>query len=172
MPVLLDIGNFMKLKNPLPRSVEWSGPNRREHYLDYLVKQHGWTVGVEVGVRAGRTLFYLLDSNPTLKMYAVDKDIEQFYNEDVKNKYNTRLVVLDGISWEQAKLINEKVDFVFVDAGHSTKSVVRDINAYRPLLKTDQGLTGHDIDFPAVQEALTQLNISFNVGPDNVWITK
>ena len=162
----------MKLKNPLPRSVEWSGPNRREHYLDYLVKQHGWTVGVEVGVRAGRTLFYLLDSNPTLKMYAVDKDIEQFYNEDVKNKYNTRLVVLDGISWEQAKLINEKVDFVFVDAGHSTKSVVRDINAYRPLLKTDQGLTGHDIDFPAVQEALTQLNISFNVGPDNVWITK
>ncbi len=107
-----------------------------------------------------------------LKMYAVDKDVGQFYNKAVKNKYNTRLVVLDGISWEQANSINEKVDFVFVDAGHSTKSVVKDINAYRPLLKNDQGLTGHDIDFPAVQEALAQLKISFDVGPDNVWVIK
>jgi len=162
----------MKIKKSLPLSVEWAGPNRREYYLDHLVKTNKWTIGVEVGVRTGRTLFHLLDKNPTLKMYAVDKDIEQFYNEDVKNKYNTRLVVLDGISWEQANSIKEKVDFVFVDAGHSTKSVVKDINAYRPLLNTSQGLTGHDIDFPAVQEALTQLNISFDVGPDNVWITK
>jgi hypothetical protein len=162
----------MKIKNPLPRSIEWVGPNRRELYLDHLVKTNNWTVGVEVGVRTGRTLFHLLDSNPMLKMYAVDKDIEQFYNEAVKNKYNTRLVVLDGISWEQAKFIDEKVDFVFVDAGHSTKSVVKDINAYRPLLKNDQGLTGHDIDFPAVQEALAQLKIGFDVGPDNVWVIK
>ena len=172
LPVLSDIGNCMKLKTPLPRSVEWSGPNRREYYLDYLVKRHGWTVGVEVGVRAGRTLFHLLDNNPNLKMYAVDKNVEQFYNDTVKNKYNHRLIVLSGASWDQADTIKEPVDFVFVDAGHSTKSVVKDIKAYSPLLKTDQGLTGHDIDFPAVQAALSQLGIEFDVGPDNVWIKK
>jgi len=161
-----------KIRNPLPLSVEWSGPNRREHYLDHLVKKHNWTVGVEVGVRTGRTLFHLLDHNPNLKMYAVDKDVQQFYTSAVKNKYNSRLIVLDGISWEQATFIKEQVDFVFIDAGHSTKSVSRDINAYRPLLKNNKGLTGHDIDFPAVQLALEQLEIKFDVGPDNTWITK
>lgn len=161
-----------KVRNPLPLSVNWTGPRRREYYLDHLIKTHNWTVGVEVGVRTGRTLFHLLDNNPKLKMYAVDKDIDQFYNITIKNKYNNRLVVLDGISWEQAEFIKEKVDFVFIDAGHSTKSVIKDINAYRPLLKDDRGLTGHDIDFPAVQAALEQLRISFEVGPDNTWTIK
>lgn len=161
-----------KIKNPLPLSVEWEGPRRREHYLDHLVKKHNWTVGVEVGVRTGRTLFHLLDNNSDLKMYAVDKDAKQFYDSTVKNKYTDRLVVLDGISWDMAESIKEKIDFVFIDAGHSTKSVIKDINAYRPLLKDNTGLTGHDIDFPAVQAALEQLKISFDVGPDNTWITK
>ena len=161
-----------KIRNPLPLSVKWNGPNRREYFLDHLVKTHGWTTGIEVGVRTGRTLFHLLDNNPNLKMYAVDKDVKQFYNDTIKNKYNTRLIVLDGISWDQPALIKEQVDFVFIDAGHSTKSVIKDINAYRPLLKHHKGLTGHDIDFPAVQEALSQLKIDVDVGPDNTWIIK
>jgi hypothetical protein len=161
-----------KIRKPLPLSIKWSGPNRREYYLDHLVKTHSWTVGVEVGVRTGRTLFHLLDNNLNLKMYAVDRDIGQFYNSEIKNRYCDRLVVLDGTSWDQAAFIKEKIDFVFIDAGHSTKSVIKDINAYRPLLKNDKGLTGHDIDFPAVQTALEQLEINFDVGPDNTWITK
>lgn len=162
----------MKIKLPLPRTVTWAGPNRREYFLDSLIKQHGWSVGVEVGVRTGRTLFHLLDQNPNLKMYAVDKDIDQFYNNAVQAKYSTRLTVLSGISWDQAQYITEPVDFVFVDAGHSTKSVIKDILAYRPLLRNEQGLTGHDIDFPAVQQALVDLNIIYDVGPDNTWIAK
>ena len=158
-----------KTRNPLPLTVEWKGPNRREHYLDFLVKENNWTTGIEVGVRLGRTLFHLLDQNPKLKMYAVDKDISQFYNNQIKEKYQDRLVVLEGTSWDQASNIPEEIDFVFIDAGHSTKSVTRDINAFKPLLKTETGLIGHDIDFPAVQEALDRLDINFDVGPDNVW---
>jgi hypothetical protein len=105
-------------------------------------------------------------------MYAVDKDIKQFYNDTIKNKYNSRLIVLEGISWDQASLIPDTVDFVFIDASHSTKSVIKDINAYKPLLKNNKGLTGHDIDFPAVQAALAELKIEVDVGPDNTWITK
>ena len=161
-----------KIRNPLPMTIKWSGPLRREYFLDYLIKKNNWQVGVEVGVRVGRTLFHLLDNNPTLKMYAVDKDISQFYNDAVRTKYNERLIVLDGISDEQAKKISETIDFVFIDAGHSTKDVVKDIKAYSPLLKTKTGLTGHDIDFPAVQAGLTQCDIEFEVGPDNVWQQK
>jgi len=160
-----------KVRNPLPETVTWSGVKRREHYINHLVQNNKWTIGCEVGVRTGRTLFHLLDNNPNLKMYAVDKDISQFYNQDVQDRYGDRLVVIEGSSWGSAKEITEKLDFVFIDAGHSTKSVTKDINAYKPLLNSSQGLMGHDIDFPAIQLALKNLNIEFEVAPDNVWIS-
>jgi len=161
-----------KVKNKLDMTVNWNGPFKREYFLDSLVNKYQWQIGVEVGVRFGRVLFHLLDNNPKLKMYAVDRDITQFYNDDVKNRYGERLIVLEGISWEAVTHINELVDFVFIDAGHGTKSVTNDINAYRPLLNTIQGLTGHDIDYPSIQHALANLQINYDVGPDNVWVAK
>lgn len=161
-----------KVRNPLAMTVNWNGPYRRECFLDNLIKENNWQIGIEVGVRFGRTLFHLLDNNPSLKMYAVDKDITQFYNQTIREKYKDRLIVLEGLSCEQADKISEKVDFVFIDAGHGTKDVVKDINAYLPLIHTKKGLTGHDVDFPAVQAALLQCKIEFDVGPDNVWIQK
>ena len=158
-----------KIRNPLPMTINWNGPLKREIYIDSLVKENYWTVGCEVGVRTGRTLFYLLDNNPKLKMYAVDKDVSQFYNSAVQEKYGERLIVLEGKSWDCAEKIKEIIDFVFIDAGHSTKSVTKDINAYKEILKNTNGLTGHDIDFPAIQRALANLNIKYNVGPDNTW---
>jgi cephalosporin hydroxylase len=161
-----------KIRKPIPMSVKWHGKNGREFYLDSEIKKYNWTVGVEVGVRFGRTLFYLLDNNPKLKMYAVDKDVSQFYSDAVQKKYGNRLVVLEGDSSAQAENIKEQVDFAFIDAGHSTKSVLKDIHAFEPLVKTINGLVGHDIDFPAIQEALTICNIKYDVCPDNVWQRK
>ena len=161
-----------KIRNVLPMTIKWSIENKRELYLDYLLKHHKWNVGVEVGVRFGRVLFYLLDNNPNLKMYAVDKDVSQFYSNTIHKKYGDRLIVLEGNSSEQAEKIKESIDFVFIDAGHSTKAVTADILAYRPLLKTPEGLTGHDIDYPSIQQALKNLTIDYAVGPDNVWNQK
>ena len=159
-----------KHRRKLTQTIDWSGPNRREVFINSLIQKNKWTVGCEVGVRTGRTLFHLLDNNPELKMYAVDKDCSQFYNDDIKIKYGDRLVVLEDTSWLCAEQIKEKIDFVFIDAGHSTRNVTRDINAFRPLLKDDKGLLGHDIDFPAIQIALENLNTGFDAGPDNVWL--
>lgn len=153
-------------------NVDWSGPNRREHYLDFLVKNNNWKTGIEVGTRIGRTLFHLLDNNPNLKMYSVDKNISQFYSKEIKEKYKNRLTVLEGLSAEQAKYINEKVDFVFIDASHTYKNVVRDIKAYAPLLKHNKGLLGHDINMFPVQDAVKDCGYEYLVGPDNVWLTK
>lgn len=154
------------------QNIKFAGPPRREYFLDNLVKVNNWQIGIEVGTRTGRTLFHLLDNNPKLKMYSVDKDISQFYSNTIKEKYKDRLIVLEGWSWEQAKNIEEKVDFVFIDAGHSFKSVVKDINAYAPLLNSPKGLTGHDIHMFPVQEAVKHCGYDYNVGPDNVWLTK
>lgn len=154
------------------QNVPWSGPNGREYFIDSLVKKYKWTVGIEVGSRIGRTLFYLLDNNPTLKMYSVDKDPSQFYNASIKEKYGDRLIVLEGWSSEQAQNIREQVDFVFIDASHTYKNVVKDIKAYAPLLKTTKGLLGHDINMFPVQDAVKDCGYEYLVGPDNVWLTK
>lgn len=161
-----------KIKNKLPITVSWNESEKRELYLDSLVKEHQWTVGIEVGVRFGRTLFYLLENNPTLKMYAVDIDISQFYNQQVKERYGDRLIVLEGDSATLASTIKETVDFVFIDGAHSKKAVIKDITEYRKILKSDIGLTGHDIDYPSIQSALDELGIDYNVCPDNVWTFK
>jgi len=161
-----------KIDNDCKRNIPWNGPNRREHFIDSLVKQHSWTTGIEVGSRIGRTLFHLLDNNPTLKMYSVDKDPSQFYTDDVKEKYRDRLVVLEGWSAEQAQYIQEQVDFVFIDASHTYKNVVKDIQAYAPLLKSTKGLLGHDINMFPVQDAVKDCGYEYLVGPDNVWLTK
>lgn len=158
-----------KVRNPLPITVPWTGAHRRELYLDNQIKKHTWQVGAEIGVRFGRTLFHLLNCNPSLVMYAIDIDIDQFWTPAVQAKYGQRLKVLAGTSWEQAQHIKQSLDFVFIDAAHGTKSVVRDIRAYQPLVKTTAGLLGHDADYPSVQAALAQCGIAFDVAPDNVW---
>lgn len=158
-----------KLKNPLPLTVKWQSENKREVYLDYLIKKNNWQIGIEVGVRFGRTLFYLLDNNPQLRMIAVDIDVSQFYNDEIKNKYLDRLIVLEGDSSAIATKIKHKVDFVFIDGAHSKKAVKKDVVAYMDLLNHISGLTGHDIDYPSIQSALQELDIAYDVGPDNVW---
>ena len=158
-----------KIRNRLPQTIGLDIPHRREVYLDYCVKNNNWQIGCEVGVRFGRVLFYLLDNNPRLKMYAVDKDIKQFYNQAIADRYKGRLVVLEGQSAPMANHILERLDFVFIDASHSVRDVKQDIEVYSRLLNNLNGLTGHDADYPSVQEGLKQAKVEFDVGPDNIW---
>jgi predicted O-methyltransferase YrrM len=143
---------------------------RREMFINDLVKHFSWTTGAEIGVRTGSTSFYLLNNNPNLVMWAADKDISQFYNDQVKQTYQTRLKVLEGVSWEVAAQVPDgSLDFYFIDAGHSYKSVIKDIDAWTPKLKPNGWFIGHDINFPAVNRAVAERFPGFQVGPDNVW---
>lgn len=144
--------------------------NRRELFINDLVKLFNWTMGAEIGVREGRTSFCLLNDNKTLKIYAVDKDISQFYNSKIREKYKERLIALEGISWEMSQgVADESLDFVFIDAGHGYKSVMKDLESWIPKLKKTGWLIGHDINFPAVYQAVLERCKDFKVGPDNVW---
>ena len=159
--ILLNISKTYTSKN---------ASSRRELFINDLVKHHSWTQGAEIGVRTGRTLFCLLDNNPTLSMWAVDKDVDQFYNPKIKKKYQTRLHVLSGISWDMASEVpDQSLDFYFIDAGHGYKSVIRDIDAWAPKLKSTGWFIGHDINFPAVNQAVIDRFGHYEVGPDNVW---
>jgi hypothetical protein len=50
--------------------------------------------------------------------------------------------------------------------------VKKDIAAYKPKLKSNGWLTGHDIDFPGVNRAVNEIVKKYDIGPNNVWLTQ
>jgi predicted O-methyltransferase YrrM len=157
----------------VPTTIDWTKKANRKHFLDYLIKKFNISTMAEVGVRDGRTTFYLLDHNPELTIYAVDKSIQGFYNDTVKEKYQDRLIPIEAFSHIGSTYIEDSsLDLVFIDADHSYKWVKIDIEHYIPKLKDSGWLTGHDIDFPGVNQAVTEQLKDFDVGPNNVWIKR
>ena len=153
-------------------TVPWNGKSNRRYYLDWLIKEHDIKVIAEVGVRDGRTTFYLLDQNPNLIIYAIDKSISEFYNNEIKQRYGNRLIPIEALSTDGAKrILDNSLDLVFIDADHSYDWVKKDIAAYKPKLKKGGWLTGHDIDFPGVNRAVNEVIVKYDVGPNNVWLT-
>ena len=156
----------------VPMTISWDHPkSTRRHFLQHLIDTNNFTVMVEIGVRRGGTTFHLLDNCANLVIYAIDTDIGQFYNKDVKKKYGDRLIPIQGFSEAVVDQIpNESVDLVFIDGNHSYEYVYKDIVKYSPKLKPNGLLTGHDIDYPGVNRAVTELVKNYDVGPNNVWV--
>ena len=65
------------------------------------------------------------------------------------------------------------MDFVFIDADHRYESVKADIRAWVPKLRPGGMLSGHDIDYPSVLRAVSELVPNFkDVGVNVVWEAK
>ncbi len=67
-----------------------------------------------------------------------------------------------------------RADVVFVDAGHLEHEVAADIEAWRPLLKEDGILCGHDYGFegwPAVETVVRRMIPKFRV-IETIWTTE
>ena len=145
----------------------------REHFLSDIVKNNNLKLGAEIGVRTGKTTFHILDNNPMCEMYAIDKDITQFFNDKVKEKYGHRLKTYETDSRVSPDFVaDNSLDFFFIDASHTYKNVRKDLIAWMPKLKHDGWMMGHDIDYPSVEKAVMDVIGFYEVGPDNVWIAR
>ena len=152
----------------VPMTISWTQKTNRKHFLKYLIEKHGYTTMAEVGVRDGRTTFFLLDHCPELTIYGVDLSVAGFYNKDIAEKYTDRLVPIQGDSSTMAKDV-PPVDLVFIDGDHSYNGVTKDIVAYREKVLPGGIFSGHDIDYPGVYRAVNELVVDYDVGPNNVW---
>jgi len=134
------------------------------YLIDTVLKRHPeWTKGAEIGVAMGRTLLGILQNCPNLSMIVVDaftyvpdsessglyEDMDHSNNEAcvraVAAAYPTRTKILKGISWEMAaKVEDESLDFVFIDASHMYEEVKKDILAWTPKVKPKGWIMGHD----------------------------
>ena len=163
------------------------------HTVHYLVGVYGWTRGAEIGVYQGKTSFYLMDACPDLTLYAVDswppdaqwcpppapkKDMRQIGKQFMRTAegagfWDGRLIVLHGPSVEMAKHVDDaSLDFVFIDADHSTPSVLADIAAWAPKVKPGGKVLGHDIHLDTVKDAVRRVYGSgYKTYPHDVWGT-
>ena len=154
----------------IPMTIEWHKKSNRKYFLKHLIETNNYTTMCEVGVRDGRTTFFLLDNIPSLTIYGVDLSNAGYYNDNVKEKYKERLVPIQGNSSLIAGHV-PKVDLVFIDGDHSYNGCAADIRAYTAKVKLGGILSGHDIDYPGVNRAVNELVKSYDVGPNNVWFT-
>jgi len=167
----MKVDNSVKIVHRQGYTSSTSG--NREHFVCDIVKNNNLKLGAEIGVRTGRTSFHLLNNNSNLIMHCIDIDITQFYNESIQQKYGDRIKVFEVDSRVSPDFIEDgTLDFYFIDASHTYKNVVRDINAWTPKLKLGGWMIGHDIDYPSVDRAIKDTIGFYEVGPDNVWFAK
>lgn len=88
--------------------------------------------------------------------------------EPVKDYYNP--IRMDSI--EAAKLYEDNsLDFVFIDAAHDTESVINDIKAWFPKVKSGGYICGHDYLQDSVKIAVRS-QLSNHTVNNNSWIHK
>ena len=158
----------------------------REQWIAGLANQHGWTRGAELGVWEGRTFLYVVENCPQLTLVGVDiwatqPDNEgpetwenwqhEEYEKDVRKKakqFGERAVVIKDWTVAAADQIEDaSLDFIFVDADHSTEAVRADIKAWWPKVKDTGWILGHDINWPTVRVVADELLPGYIIGPDN-----
>jgi len=154
----------------IPKTIFWEGKQNRKYFLKSLIEENSFTSMAEIGVRDGRTTFFLLDNIPSLKIYGVDLSNKGYYTKEVEKKYGDRLVAIQGNSHSVSQYV-PNVDLVFIDADHSYLGCKGDILAYSHKVNSGGILSGHDIDYKGVYKAVNELVKDYEVGPNNVWFT-
>ena|SRR3990167_1256132 len=120
----------------------------------------GFTKGAEIGVCDGRYSEILMQTIPGLLLLGVDP-YSKYANESIARAQNTmdenlrkaherldkypKYTLAIRTSVEAAKLVlDEYLDFVFIDAAHDYESVKEDIHTWYPKVRKGGTVSGHD----------------------------
>jgi len=164
----------------------------RWHFIEDLIKEHGWTKGAELGLWKGKTFLYILATCPDVTMIGVDMwqiqdnpDDKQIGSESYKDwdhveyetnvrkeshKYGDRAIIYKMSTDEAAELVEDgSLDFVFIDADHTYEGVKNDIKRWRPKVKPEGWILGHDIDWNSVRQAVEEEFPDYIKGQNTCW---
>jgi hypothetical protein len=141
--------------------------------LPYLNRMKADTiVGAEVGVLKGENVVTLLDECTKIsKIYGVDHyechtdydimrssdDMEKYEKVAERNlaPYSDRYELIKADSVVAAKKLDpNSLDFVLIDADHSTPGIMRDLEAYYPLVKSGGYIFIHDCNAKSVMDGI------------------
>jgi predicted O-methyltransferase YrrM len=117
---------------------------------------------VESGVYLGRSSKVMLDASPNLHLWSVDPGMvagvfetsQYFLRKEISEG---RCEMIRGNSEKAGEMLQHmkgKIDLVFVDDGHATEDVKRDIRCLLPLVRSGGVICGHDFEVPYNDVAL------------------
>jgi len=123
--------------------------------LAWLAEQASKAVAaIEYGVYMGHSSKVMLAANPRLHLWAGDlfmvagteKTSRYFLRDEIKQG---RCEIIPKSSPDMAAMLQHmtgKIDLVWVDDGHLASDVIRDIEAFYPLLRNGGLICGHDLE--------------------------
>lgn len=118
------------------------------HFIYDLARQAPDGIAVEVGVKEGGSIVTWAQARHGRgQVIAVDNRRTQGYRKALLDKlagYGIEAVLLEVDSWNGAALVNDRVAFCFVDAGHSYAEISKDITAWTPKIKPGGIIAYHD----------------------------
>jgi hypothetical protein len=160
--------------------------NNRSSWIASMVAKHGWTIGAELGLCNGKTFLYLLNNCKNLTMIGVDLWAEQPDNDGPENyvgcdhtkreltvrceakRFGSRAIIIKDWTSNAAKQVEDKsLDFVFIDADHSSEGVRADIIDWYPKVKDSGWILGHDINWPTVSAVVNDLLPGYIIGDEH-----
>lgn len=166
-------------------------PGTRQHLLLIeMARRHGWRRGAEIGLLKGKTFGLLLDALPGLELLGVDQwrqlpedeaaGSETYARFDmaaaeascraIAAGHPDRARILKGDSVAMAVTVADgSLDFVFIDAAHTTAAVAADVRAWAPKVRPGGLITGHDWWFDSVRAALDLVVPGWEPLAESVW---
>lgn len=132
----------------------WTEPHCLAYCAEVASKS---TVMVEVGTYVGASAQVMLRANPALHLWCVDhfqafafnKEIcAMMLREEIEQGRCELIQAQSDIAGEMLQHMGGKIDGVWIDDGHATEDVKRDIRSFLPLVKSGGELFGHDFDIP------------------------
>lgn len=154
----------------------WTEPYNLAFLAEHASKAQ---YAVELGSYMGRSAKVMLDAG-CQHLWAVDNfqvfgtmEICQHFLADYIFKGQCELIKGDSIrAHEMLSHMVGKIDFVFVDDGHATEDVKRDIAMMLPLLREGAIMCGHDFEVPHndVAQGVIQSRIVYTVPVPRMWM--
>lgn len=176
-------------------------PEKRWRAIARRLPKDRTIIGAEVGVYKGKNARNLLNLMPNLTLFLVDRWTEyseaeikadeastmgiikqdswdKIYNKVLKlqrRQGKDKVIIIQDESTKASKMFSRGTfDFVFIDAGHSYKSVKNDIEAWLPKLRFGGWIGGHDCNRPGVKIAIEFIfqhrSIEYDV--DKTWFVR
>lgn len=147
--------------HPIPT---WTEPATLAYCAEIAAKSRNM---VELGTYVGCSAMAMLRANPDLHLWTVDIFTAFAYNEEIAAHFletyirRGRCELIKGDSARAAGMLQHlrgNLDAVWVDDGHATADVIRDITSFLPLLRSGGIMFGHDFELPHNNVAIGVLN--------------